>query len=660
MTDAVSTVDVRTAAAPRGESRLRSAARIAFPFLVVGAMWEITAHAGVFPPRLFPTLEEIAAAFWRLTIAGILPRHVAETLLRLFAGFVLAGVIGVTVGIAMGRSKRAEDYLLPLVSIGAPIPGIAYAPLFMLWFGLGNFSAILLVGFVSAFPVIFNTWTGVKAVKEIWVRSALVMGADQRRLFRHVIMPGALPYIFTGLRLGPGAGVAHPGGGRAARRRAVGPRLADLRRARIPQHRRDARRRRRHRHDRARAREIRVREARALHRRALGDDAVMIGSLPVSERTRSILRGSHRGARGARLLRGDRALGLVRARAAADAAEGRGHAVDDDRSTARMLHHAAMTLYRMLCGFALAIVVGMPLGIMMGRFRPVENFFMPLASALMPIPSLAWVPVFILWFGLGNTVSILIVFYAALFPMMLNAWSGVRSVNQLWLRAAGAMGANENAMFWKVILPGASPFIITGLRQAFLRAWIAVVGAEMLASSDWGLGWVIYDAKEFLNADVMLAALVVIGCHRLRVRAAGVRLDRARDRAALGHGPHGEGMRIRRRHAGLDRHPLLLAEGGCRQAGMTWRGSLRRCVTKFGGIHEAQRRRCVVVVPRHPRTAARRTGPRSRSRWCCRSRPAARSTSLRAPLRRSSPTNSASRSWSRTVPAPAPWSPPIR
>ena len=136
---------------------------------------------------------------------------------------------------------------------------------------------------------------------------------------------------------------------------------------------------------------------------------------------------------------------------------------------------------------------------------------MPLASALMPIPSLAWVPVFILWFGLGNTVAILIVFYAALFPMLLNTWSGVRAVNPLWLRAAGAMGANEHALFWKVIMPGASPFIITGLRQAFLRAWIAVIGAEFLAASDWGLGWVIFDAKEFLNADLMLASLVVIG-----------------------------------------------------------------------------------------------------------------------------------------------------
>jgi NitT/TauT family transport system permease protein len=176
-----------------------------------------------------------------------------------------------------------------------------------------------------------------------------------------------------------------------------------------------------------------------------------------------------------------------------------------------LLAHAASTLYRVLVGMALAVAVGLPLGILMARFKPLENFFMPLVSALMPIPSLAWVPVFILWFGLGNTVAILIVFYAAIFPMLLNTWSGVRAVNPIWLRAAGAMGANENALFWKVIVPGASPFIITGLRQAFLRAWIAVIGAEFLAASDFGLGWVIFDAKEFLNADLMLASLVAIG-----------------------------------------------------------------------------------------------------------------------------------------------------
>ena len=176
-----------------------------------------------------------------------------------------------------------------------------------------------------------------------------------------------------------------------------------------------------------------------------------------------------------------------------------------------MAKHAGNTLYRVFAGLALASSFGLVLGFLMARYRPVERFFLPLVSALMPIPSLAWAPVFILWFGLGNTATILVVFYAATFPMVVNTWSGARAVNPIWLRAAGAMGAGGAAMFWKVVVPGASPFIITGLRLAFQRAWIAVVGAEMLAASAFGLGWVIFDAKEFLNADIMLSSLAVIG-----------------------------------------------------------------------------------------------------------------------------------------------------
>jgi NitT/TauT family transport system permease protein len=176
-----------------------------------------------------------------------------------------------------------------------------------------------------------------------------------------------------------------------------------------------------------------------------------------------------------------------------------------------MEQHTGATLYRVLVGFALAVSVGLPLGILMARFKPVENFFLPLVSALMPIPSFSLVPMFMLWFGIGNLTTILVVFYAATFPMLFNTWSGVRSVNPLWLRAAGAMGADEHKLFWKVIIPGAFPFIITGMRQAFLRCWIAVVGAEMIAASDYGLGWVIFDAKEFLQTDVMMASIGVIG-----------------------------------------------------------------------------------------------------------------------------------------------------
>ena len=177
-------------------------ARTAFPFVVVGGLWEIVARSGIFPRRLFPSLGEVADTFLRLTAAGILPHHALETVVRLVVGFGMAAVVGVALGIIMGRSRRAEDIFLPLVSIGAPIPGLAYAPLILLWFGLGDVGAVILVGFVSAFPIILNSWTGVKAVKEIWVRAAQAMGANDRRLFRQVILPGALPYILTGLRLG--------------------------------------------------------------------------------------------------------------------------------------------------------------------------------------------------------------------------------------------------------------------------------------------------------------------------------------------------------------------------------------------------------------------------------------------------------------------------
>ncbi len=173
-----------------------------FPFAVVFGLWELVAHLGIFPARLFPTLETVFSALWRLTANGALPHHAAETLLRLGAGFILAAIAGVVIGILMGRVRWIEDTLLPLVSFGAPVPGLAYAPIFLMWFGLGNTAVILLVAVVAAFPIILNTWSGVKAVKEIWVRSAQAMGAGEGSLFAKVILPGALPYILTGLRLG--------------------------------------------------------------------------------------------------------------------------------------------------------------------------------------------------------------------------------------------------------------------------------------------------------------------------------------------------------------------------------------------------------------------------------------------------------------------------
>jgi ABC-type nitrate/sulfonate/bicarbonate transport system permease component len=184
---------------------MRRALSIGLPlatFAVIAAAWQVLAVYGGFPPKLVPSLGAIVEAFVRLSASGVLPAATAATLYRLAAGFALAGAIGVALGIAMGRRQWVEDSCLPIVSFLYPIPGLAYAPLFVLWFGLGDMPTILLVGVASSFTVIINTWRGVKSVKPVWLRSAEVMGARDRDMFRRIVVPAALPYIMIGLRLG--------------------------------------------------------------------------------------------------------------------------------------------------------------------------------------------------------------------------------------------------------------------------------------------------------------------------------------------------------------------------------------------------------------------------------------------------------------------------
>ena len=176
-----------------------------------------------------------------------------------------------------------------------------------------------------------------------------------------------------------------------------------------------------------------------------------------------------------------------------------------------LVENAAATLVRVFVGLAISFSVAIPLGVLMARYWVSERIFLPVLSVLLPIPSLAWVPLFILWFGIGNTATILVVVYASAFPLVYAVWTGVRAVNPLWLRAAAVMGADEATLFRKVIWPGALPYIITGARLAFGRAWIGVIGGELLASPKLGLGEIIFNAAEFLDAGVMLGTLVGIG-----------------------------------------------------------------------------------------------------------------------------------------------------
>lgn len=174
-------------------------------FAIAAAIWQVVALSGHYPPALFPDLRKVVETFFSLLWSGILVWSTLGTLYRLVMGFVLGAIIGVSLGVIMGRYRWAEDFLLPIVSIAYPIPALAYAPLFVLWFGLGDAPSVLLVILATTLQVVINTWKGVRAARPIWLKSAEVMGASERKIFRSVVLPASLPYTMTGLRLGLGA-----------------------------------------------------------------------------------------------------------------------------------------------------------------------------------------------------------------------------------------------------------------------------------------------------------------------------------------------------------------------------------------------------------------------------------------------------------------------
>jgi NitT/TauT family transport system permease protein len=184
---------------------IRNAALGLSTFVVAAVIWETVALSGRYPPALFPDLRTIAGTFVSLLDSGVLVWSTLGTLYRLLLGYLLGAIVGVAIGLAMGRYRWAEDFLLPAVSIAYPIPALAYAPLFVLWFGLGNTPSILLVMLAAALQITINVWKGVVAVRPIWLRAAEVMGADERTIFHRVVLPASLPYTMTGLRLGLGA-----------------------------------------------------------------------------------------------------------------------------------------------------------------------------------------------------------------------------------------------------------------------------------------------------------------------------------------------------------------------------------------------------------------------------------------------------------------------
>ena len=167
------------------------------------------------------------------------------------------------------------------------------------------------------------------------------------------------------------------------------------------------------------------------------------------------------------------------------------------------------SLLSFLMGVFFAIVVGITLGVAMGRIRMVEYVLEPYVNALYSTPSIALIPLFILWFGVGLASKVIIIFTLSVFIVVINTFTGVKNLSQSMVEIGAAFGANERQIFWKVVLPAALPFIMTGLRLAVGRAILAMIVAEFFTSIV-GLGGMIVKYGNFFETAKMFVPIIVV------------------------------------------------------------------------------------------------------------------------------------------------------
>ncbi len=179
-------------------------------------------------------------------------------------------------------------------------------------------------------------------------------------------------------------------------------------------------------------------------------------------------------------------------------------------SSGALLQHIGDSLIRIFLGAMTGLVIGLPLGLLMGGSRAATTFFNPVVIFFQSIPGLAWIPLVILWFGIGYKAVTFIIFSSVFFPIVFNTSVGIRGIDPTMIDAALTLGASRWVMITDLYLPGAMANIVTGIRVGVAYGWRALVGGEMMAAGS-GLGRMIFDARQWLETDVVVLGIILLG-----------------------------------------------------------------------------------------------------------------------------------------------------
>lgn len=175
-----------------------------------------------------------------------------------------------------------------------------------------------------------------------------------------------------------------------------------------------------------------------------------------------------------------------------------------------LFKHTVASLYRVTVGFYLAVLLGIPLGIILGMSRIANEMFNPMVQFLRPISPLAWIPLAMLWFGIGDNPAIFLIFLSCFFSIIMATAIAVRRINPIYFQVAANFNFNRTEIISKLIIPAIIPDVITALRLSIAVGWLVVVAAEMIAVQS-GLGYLILDSRNALRMDYVMVGMIVIG-----------------------------------------------------------------------------------------------------------------------------------------------------
>lgn len=197
----------------------------------------------------------------------------------------------------------------------------------------------------------------------------------------------------------------------------------------------------------------------------------------------------------------------------------------EELRTGRLLADLVASLFRVTTGFMLAVLLGVPAGLLLGHHARSRHALLPAINFFRSLSPLAWIPFAILWFGIGDLPAIFLIFMACFFPVVVSTLAAVASIPSVYFRVAHDYGFKGLDLLTKVILPAIAPQVITSLRVTAGLAWLVVVAAEMIAGRD-GLGFAIWDARNGLRMDLLVAGMIVIGVIGMVIDRVLVRLTR--------------------------------------------------------------------------------------------------------------------------------------